>query len=201
MTADLCFMYTCSTIPTGMTACSECYSDCSNGPTYNGNRPNGCPAGALHAWCSRMLSYLEHAGLASMIPNRLFYCTFENQKQNSARVLLEVEKLQEQMQWVMKCWKWQTEVAVTFPTRCIASGSCVACVKKLCNFVEVAQPATANVPMPQTVNATVPLITELLIEKQMHSFQFVSWWWRHRGMKTFWLAWSFKINDLWSTIF
>jgi len=90
--------------------------------------------------------------------------TGSNQKRVPAptRVILEVAKLQEQMEHYMKCPKCHREVSVTFPTTCIASGSRVECVNKLCDFVDVSQPAVANVPMPDTGNHGSALLHRII---------------------------------------
>jgi len=67
----------------------------------------------------------------------------------STRLTLERDKLKSQMERHMKCPKCQSQVTVSFPTYCIASGSKVTCNNSFCNFVDVTTPAQASVPIPE----------------------------------------------------
>ena len=66
----------------------------------------------------------------------------------STRLILERDSLKSQMEKYVKCPTCESNVSVSFPTYCIASGSKVTCNNKFCSFVDVSTPAVANVPIP-----------------------------------------------------
>ena len=51
------------------------------------------------------------------------------------------------MQRHMHCPKCNRDLSVTFPTCCIASGCRIACRNKWCDFVDIEQPTSADIPL------------------------------------------------------
>ena len=66
----------------------------------------------------------------------------------STRLTLERDSLKSQMEKHVKCPTCESNVSVSFPICCMASGSKVTCNNKFCSFVDVSTPAVANVPIP-----------------------------------------------------
>ena len=74
------------------------------------------------------------------------------------RVAMESDMLKNMMQHHIFCPKCSEPVIVSFPTVCVASGCRrIECGNKLCDFVDVDKPTSANVALPDDCGS--PLIT------------------------------------------
>ena len=73
--------------------------------------------------------------------------TAARKKPACTRLLMEMEMLKSVMERHITCKKCDSEVFVSFPTVCIASGCRIQCSNKMCDFIDIETPVSADVPL------------------------------------------------------
>lgn len=82
----------------------------------------------------------------------------------STRIILEREPLQKQMESYVFCPKCKSNVTVSFPTTCIATGSKITCNNDMCSWINYQGPRTADVPLPQTHQGSALIVRNVDFE-------------------------------------